>query len=199
MADPTGNTRRPSNLRSKREYVPPLMLAKGRGKGLAGLYPFKSNARPNVDGIGASSDLLQRSKRPITHSSSGADSLCVNKGHITSNKRPFGNVINYAPTISPNNVERNVRASFNPLPNPHIQNNNDMNVDDHNSSSESCNENINDDNELHYSSPEDEDMHYQEGYANSDGHNNESNFQDDENDNEMEAHTTVQGDASGNA
>ncbi|XP_021747175.1 uncharacterized protein LOC110713017 isoform X3 [Chenopodium quinoa] len=78
MVDLTGHTHRPSNLRSKREYVPPLMLAKGRGKGLA-----------------------------------------------------------------------------------------------------------------------DEDMHYQEGYANSDGHNNESNFQDDENDNEMEAHTTVQGDASG--
>uniref|UniRef100_A0A803N9M9 Uncharacterized protein n=1 Tax=Chenopodium quinoa TaxID=63459 RepID=A0A803N9M9_CHEQI len=94
MVVPNGSTQRASMLRSKREYVPPLMLSKGRGKGLAGLYPNKSNANANVDGIGASTGPLSSNKRPFTHD------------------RP--------PTTSPN-ADRNVRASFNPLVTPCAQ------------------------------------------------------------------------------
>uniref|UniRef100_A0A803NB70 DUF4218 domain-containing protein n=1 Tax=Chenopodium quinoa TaxID=63459 RepID=A0A803NB70_CHEQI len=224
MVVPNGSTQRASMLRSKREYVPPLMLSKGRGKGLAGLYPNKSNANANVDGIGASTGPLLSNKLPFSHvrapttspnvdrnvrasfnplvtprASNGNDSLCVNKGPLSSNKRPFTH--DRPPTTSPN-ADRNVRASFNPLVTPCAQFNGNTNIDDHDSFSESCNENINDDvdadGEIQYTSHEDQDMLYQEGYETLDGLDNELNFQVDGNDNGTEEPTTFQGDARGN-
>ncbi|XP_021714738.1 circumsporozoite protein-like [Chenopodium quinoa] len=228
MVVPNGSTQRASMLRSKREYVPPLMLSKGRGKGLAGLYPNKSNANANVDGIGYDSLCVNKgpllsNKLPFSHvrapttspnvdrnvrasfnplvtprASNGNDSLCVNKGPLSSNKRPFTH--DRPPTTSPN-ADRNVRASFNPLVTPCAQFNGNTNIDDHDSFSESCNENINDDvdadGEIQYTSHEDQDMLYQEGYETLDGLDNELNFQVDGNDNGTEEPTTFQGDARG--
>ncbi|XP_056687817.1 uncharacterized protein [Spinacia oleracea] len=90
MVLPNGSAQQSSMVRSIREYVPPLMLARGRGKRLANLYSSKTNAETNVS-IGKESNLpshpannfLPSKKRHLAHSEARTDSVILNRNDMS--------------------------------------------------------------------------------------------------------------------
>ncbi|XP_021759259.1 uncharacterized protein LOC110724166 isoform X2 [Chenopodium quinoa] len=171
MAPPTQKT---SMLRSKREYVPPLMLARGRGKRLANIYSPKS---PHLQ-------LRVGNDSPI-HKGSADRNL------LQSRKPPLGQfktVRNSAVVNSVDNI-----TSFDPLFGPPVHLNCN-NRDDQESSFEASDQNFHDDG-LHYQS-EDEDMHYEQGYEDNNDHGQDSggNNNEADNENDVEVSPTMQED-----
>ncbi|KAL2941962.1 RNA polymerase II subunit B1 CTD phosphatase Rpap2 [Bienertia sinuspersici] len=134
------HTSQPTLPRSNRQYVPPLMLARGRGKKLSELHTSKTKVSAKSN-IGTESYLGVKS----TSLAKRSHSHLYKKGHSS--------------------VLRNEnRASFNPLYDVGAR------YEDFGSPEESLREGANSDSSFH-SSPEDEDMDFNEGIENPNGLN----------------------------
>ncbi|KAL2894879.1 Peroxidase 24 [Bienertia sinuspersici] len=137
---PNMHTSQPTLPRSNRQYVPPLMLARGRGKKLSELHTSKTKVSAKSN-IGTESYLGVKS----TSLAKRSHSHLYKKGHST--------------------VLRNEnRASFNPLYDVGAR------YEDFGSPEESLREGSDSDSSFH-SSPEDEDMDFNEGIENPNGLN----------------------------
>ncbi|KAL2941383.1 Phosphoribosylformylglycinamidine synthase [Bienertia sinuspersici] len=134
------HTSQPTLPRSNRQYVPPLMLARGRGKKLSELHTSKTKVSAKSN-IGTESYLGVKS----TSLAKRSHSHLYKKGHSS--------------------VLRNEnRASFNPLYDVGAR------YEDFGSPEQSLREGANSDSSFH-SSPEDEDMDFNEGIENPNGLN----------------------------
>ncbi|KAL2903846.1 Biodegradative arginine decarboxylase, partial [Bienertia sinuspersici] len=137
---PNMHTSQPTLPRSNRQYVPPLMVARGRGKKLSELHTSKTKVSEKSN-IGTESYLGVKT----TSLAKRSHSHLYKKGHSS--------------------VLRNEnRASFNPLYDVGAR------YEDFGSPEESLREGANSDSSFH-SSPEDEDMDFNEGIENPNGLN----------------------------
>lgn len=181
---------RPSLLGSKRNFVPPQLLARARGQMVADMYSSKRKAATNSL-IGVEADSISSKKQAAIKSFVGS-SRNIFKSIPAQNNQSRGLHTRYD---SYDDVDVD-GTSFDPLFAPPRRNN----VEAWDSSSESGHEENNGD-ELH-SSPEDEDLHFEHsnGHAD-DGQRHEANEDIAKQDfgNRIESSQTTQRDVNGNA